>query len=70
MAPALTFALQALSLLPSLIQAGAEIVSIIQSTTTALHAMHAEDRDPTDTEWATLTAASEAALARLGDAST
>ena len=69
MAPALAFALQALSLLPSLIQAGAEIVALIQSTTAALEAMHAEGRDPTDTEWAALTTTSEAALARLDDAS-
>lgn len=65
MTPALLFAIQALTLLPGLIQAGAEVLSLIQTTTTALAAMQAEGRDPTDGEWAALRAAGEAALARL-----
>ncbi len=69
MAPALMFAIQALTLLPGLIQAGAEVLCLIQITTTALHAMQAEGRDPTDDEWAALRQAGEAALARLDSAS-
>ena len=69
MAPALMFAIQALTLLPGLIQAGAEVLSLIQTTATALHAMQAEGRDPTEAEWAALRAAGEAALARLDAAS-
>lgn len=69
MAPALAFALQALTMLPSLMQAGMEVMTLIQNTTTALRAMQAEGRDPTDAEWAALHAASEAALARLDAAS-
>jgi hypothetical protein len=69
MAPALMFAIQALTLLPGLIQAGVEVVTLIQTTTTALNAMQAEGRDPTDAEWAALRAAGEAALARLDSAS-
>ena len=69
MAPALAFALQALTLLPGLIQAGAEVLTLIQSTTTALHAMQAEGRDPTEAEWTALRDAGAAALARLDAAS-
>ena len=69
MAPALMFAIQALTLLPGLIQAGAEVLALIQTTTTALNAMQAEGRDPTEAEWAALRTAGEAALARLDAAS-
>ena len=56
-------------MLPSLIQAGMEVMTLIQNTTSALRAMQAEGRDPTEAEWAALQAASEAALARLDTAS-
>jgi len=69
MPAALAFAMQALTLLPGLIQAGADVLALIQSTTTAMQAMHAEGRDPTQAEWDALKAASEAALARLDKAS-
>lgn len=69
MAPALMFAIQALTLLPRLIQAGAEVVALIQSITATLHAMHAEGRDPTEAEWAALHQTGDAALARLDAAS-
>lgn len=69
MPTALAFAIQALTLLPKLIETGTEVVSLIQSTTAALHAMHTEGRDPTDAEWASLHTAGDAALARLDAAS-
>lgn len=69
MAPALSFAIQVLNLLPGLIQAGIEVASLIQTTATALKAMHDEGRDPTDAEWEALHAATEASLARLDSVS-
>jgi hypothetical protein len=69
MAPALAFAIQALTLLPGIIQAGGEALALIQSTTSALQAMHGEGRDPTQAEWDALNTASAAALARLDKAS-
>ena len=69
MNPALTFALQALSALPGLIQAGIDVALLIQRTTAALQSMHEEDRDPTDSEWEALHSSTEDALARLDAAS-
>lgn len=54
MEAALALAIQALEVLPTLISASAEALGFIDSTTTALKAMQAEHRDPTDAEWAAL----------------
>jgi len=69
MPAARAFAMQALTLLPGLIQAGAEVLTLIQSTTAAIQAMQTEGRDPTQAEWDALNAASDTALARLDQAS-
>ena len=69
MNPALAFALQALSALPNLIQAGIDVALMIQHATLALQSMHEEGRDPTADEWAALHASTDDALARLDAAS-
>jgi hypothetical protein len=56
MEAALALAIQALEVLPPLISAGADALGFIDSTTSALKVMQAENRDPTDTEWAALNA--------------
>jgi hypothetical protein len=65
MPTALAFAIQALVQLPDLIQAGADAARAIQETVTALQAMQAEGRGPTQAEWDALNARVEADLARL-----
>jgi len=69
MPTALAFAIQALVQLPALIQAGADAARAIQETVTALQAMQAEGRGPTQAEWDSLNARVEADLARLDKAS-
>ena len=69
MNPALAFALQALTALPNLIQAGIDVAMMIQHTTLALKSMHEEGRDPTDSEWEALHTNTQDALARLDAAS-
>ena len=69
MPTALAFAIQALVQLPALIQAGADAARAIQETVTALQAMQAEGRGPTQAEWDSLIARVEADLARLDQAS-
>jgi hypothetical protein len=54
MGTALTLAIQVLEVLPALITASADALGFIDSTTAALKAMQAEDRDPTDAEWGAL----------------
>ena len=56
METALALAIQALEVLPTLISASAEALGFINSTTTALRTMQAQNRDPTDAEWAELNA--------------
>jgi hypothetical protein len=48
------YALQLLSALPSLIQAGVEITSTVTSATQKLAELNAQGRDPTPEEWAEL----------------
>lgn len=48
---ALTLAITALETLPTLISASEQVLALISSTTSALKAMQAENRDPTDAEW-------------------
>lgn len=51
---ALAFAIEAFNVLPGLISAGMDIVDFVNKTNTALTAMQAENRDPTDEEWEAL----------------
>ncbi len=54
MGTALALAIQVLEILPTLITASSEALGFIDSTTAALKAMQADNRDPTDAEWAAL----------------
>jgi hypothetical protein len=54
--PALAYAIQLLSMLPSLIGAGQGVMSLITQGQTALAGMVSENRDPTPSEWAALDA--------------
>jgi hypothetical protein len=65
MGTALALAIQVLEVLPTLITAGADALGFIDSTTSALKAMQAEDRDPSDAEWADLNAQIATLRARL-----
>lgn len=47
----LTIATLVLRVLPSLIQAGTEVVQLVQHTNTLLDTMQKENRDPTSDEW-------------------
>ena len=68
MPTALAFAIQALTQLPALIQAGADIARAVQETIAALQALQAEGRDPTQAEWDALNARIAGDLARLDQA--
>ena len=54
--PALAYAIQLLSMLPSLIGAGQGVMALINQGQTALANMVAEKRDPTPAEWDALDA--------------
>ena len=62
---AIAFAIQALTQLPALIQAGADAVRAIEETIAALKSMQAEGRGPTQAEWDALDARIAADLAKL-----
>ncbi len=51
---ALSLAINLLEALPGLITASEQVLAMIASTSSALKAMQAENRDPTDAEWAAL----------------
>jgi hypothetical protein len=53
---AAAYALSLLTELPSLIASGKQVVDLIQTGTTALKSMQAENRDPTPAEWDSLNA--------------
>lgn len=53
---ALPFAIQLLTSLPSLIQAGVDITNLVSDSTEKLKSMQAENRDPTPAEWDELNA--------------
>ncbi|MCC2632126.1 MAG: hypothetical protein K0S48_12 [Ramlibacter sp.] len=53
---AVAYALQLMTALPQLIQAGVEVTKMVTSASEALQRMEAEGRDPTPAEWATLNA--------------
>lgn len=65
---AIAFAIQALTQLPALIQAGADAVAAIEQTIAALQSMQAENREPTNAEWDALDARITTDLARLNEA--
>ena len=48
----LTYALQALNAIPSLIAAGQSVAGLVNQTNAAVQKMVAENRDPTADEWA------------------
>lgn len=50
----LTYALQLLGVLPSLIEAGASVVDLVQNGKAKIQQMQDENRGPTDEEWAAL----------------
>ena len=56
---ALTFAMQMLGQLPSLIEAGIDVYDLVVKTNTSLKAMQDENRDPSDAEWEALNDAIE-----------
>jgi len=65
MPAAIAFAIQALTALPSLIQAGVQVMQLIENTKIALQTMQSEQRDPTQAEWDSLEAQITATLASL-----
>ena len=66
---ALSFAIQALTALPELIAAGADVVAFVNKANNDLRAMQEENRDPTDAEWNELNATVEALRAARPDVS-
>ena len=48
----LTYALQALNAIPSLIAAGQSVAGLVNQTNAAVQKMVTENRDPTADEWA------------------
>lgn len=53
---ALAFALAALQAVPAIVAAGNSLETYINNTSTAVQAMQAENRDPTQAEWDALNA--------------
>jgi hypothetical protein len=53
---ALAFAVQLLSSLPTLIQAGVDVTNLVKDSTDKLKGMQDEKRDPTPQEWDALNA--------------
>jgi len=49
--PALAYAIQLMSALPALVQAGKDISSLVTDGTKALESMQKDKRDPTVAEW-------------------
>lgn len=63
--PVLTIATTVLQLLPSLIQAGIDVMGLLQSTNKVITNAQAAGRDPTDAEWAALDTQISALRAQL-----
>lgn len=61
----LVIATTVLQLLPSLIQAGIDVMDLINSTNGVITKAQAEGRDPTDSEWNALDAQISALRAKL-----
>lgn len=51
---AIAYAIQAMSALPALIQAGIDVTGAIRTATQKMTVFQAENRAPTDAEWADL----------------
>jgi hypothetical protein len=64
---ALTFAMQVLNLLPSLIEAGVDVYDLVNKTNASLKQMQDEKRDPNDAEWDALNQAIEELRAQRPD---
>ncbi len=64
------YAIQGLTLLEALLQAGLQVAPLVQQMKTTLQAMKDQDRDPTQAEWDALQAQEQAASAALDAAST
>lgn len=54
-----------LSLVPTALTAGGDVLAIIANGRTALAAMKAEDRGPTDAEWSNLNATIDGLMGQL-----
>lgn len=52
--PFLTYILQVWSILPSLVEAGIDIMEFWEKTNSSIKQMQSEDRDPTAEEWEAL----------------
>ena len=63
--PALAIATAVLQLLPSLLQAGIDVMGLLTSTNAVISQAQAEGRDPTDAEWQALDAQISALRAQL-----
>lgn len=63
--PVLALATTVLELLPSLITAGVDVLSLIQNTSSVIKTAQSEGRDPTDDEWSTLDTQISALRAQL-----
>lgn len=62
---ALAITTTVLQLLPSLIQAGIDVIGLVNSTTAVITKAQAENRDPTDQEWNALDSQISALRAQL-----
>ena len=65
MMPALAYALQIMTALPALLQAGLDVKDLIESTRDRMKEMHDENRDPNDADWAELNEKIDALRAQL-----
>lgn len=65
MLSAIDFADKLLALIPTAISVGSDVLSIIANGRTALAAMKAESRGPTDAEWASLDATVDNLMGQL-----
>lgn len=64
---AVSLAIAALEALPAIVTASEEALGFIEQTVVALRAMQADNRDPTDAEWAALNAQIDTLRAQLGE---
>jgi len=51
---ALSLAISTLSVLPGVIEAGAEVLQLIEGTVASLKIMQSQSRDPSDAEWSAI----------------
>lgn len=68
MGTAISFAIAAMSNLPTLIKAGVDIYQTVNETIAALRKMDEEKRDPTVAEWDALNQHIDANMAKLAKA--